>query len=114
MRGQTCVRRPDRLPACFGMRLVDGHGVRPQELGPSLRTMFVNLMHTKTSREMFWATDTGRSLHTSPCFLEHVLIKNWFLIPYLRQRLGYFKTVDREQEAENRSRWNHELVPCSL
>ena len=34
MRRQTCVRRPDPLPASFGMRLVDGHGVRPQELGP--------------------------------------------------------------------------------
>ena len=33
MRAPTCVRRPDRLPACFGMRLVDGHSVRPQELG---------------------------------------------------------------------------------
>ena len=29
----SCVRRPERLPVCFGMRLVDGHGVRPQELG---------------------------------------------------------------------------------
>ena len=34
MRGQTCVRRPDRLPARFGMRLIDGHGMRPQEYGP--------------------------------------------------------------------------------
>ena len=22
---------------------------------------------------------------------------NWFLVPYLSKRLGYFKTVDREQ-----------------
>ena len=28
------VRRPERLPVCFGMRLVDGHDVRPLELGP--------------------------------------------------------------------------------
>ena len=34
MRGVTCVRRPNRLPVWFGMRLVDGHGVRPLELGP--------------------------------------------------------------------------------
>ena len=27
----TCVRCRERLPACFGMRLVDGHGVRPLE-----------------------------------------------------------------------------------
>ena len=26
--------------------------------------MSVNRTHTKTSRETFWATDTGRSLHT--------------------------------------------------
>ena len=34
MRGPTSIRRPEPLAACFGMRLVDGHGVRPQELGP--------------------------------------------------------------------------------
>ncbi len=34
MRGQTCVRRPERLPVCFGMRLVDEHGVRHLELVP--------------------------------------------------------------------------------
>ena len=34
---------------------------------------------------------------------------NWFLVPYLSKRLGYFKTVDREQGIGNR-----ELVPCSL
>ena len=34
---------------------------------------------------------------------------NWFLVPYLSKRLGYFKTVDREQGIRNR-----ELVPCSL
>ena len=34
MKGATCVRCPERLPACFGMRLVDGHGVRPPDLGP--------------------------------------------------------------------------------
>ena len=32
---------------------------------------------------------------------------NWFLVPYLSKRLGYFKTVDREQGIGNR-----ELVPC--
>ena len=34
---------------------------------------------------------------------------NLFLVPYLSKRLGYFKTVDREQGIGNR-----ELVPCSL
>ena len=34
---------------------------------------------------------------------------NWFLVPSLRKREGYFKTVDREQGIGNR-----ELVPCSL
>ena len=34
---------------------------------------------------------------------------NWFLVPYLSKRLGYFKIVDREQGIGNR-----ELVPCSL
>ena len=34
---------------------------------------------------------------------------NWFLVPYLSKRLGYFKTVDGEQGIGNR-----ELVPCSL
>ena len=34
---------------------------------------------------------------------------NWFLVPYLSKRLGYFKTVDQEQGIGNR-----ELVPCSL
>ena len=34
MRGSTCICRPERLPARFGMRPVDGQGVRPQELGP--------------------------------------------------------------------------------
>ena len=34
---------------------------------------------------------------------------NWFLLPYLRKRVGYIKTVDREQGIGNR-----ELVPCSL
>ena len=33
MQGATCVRCPERLLACFGMRLVDGHGVRPPDLG---------------------------------------------------------------------------------
>ena len=27
---------------------------------------------------------------------------NWFLVPYLSNRLGYFKTVDREQGIGNR------------
>ena len=31
VQGHTCVRRPERLPVSFGMRLVDGYGVRPQE-----------------------------------------------------------------------------------
>ena len=34
---------------------------------------------------------------------------NLFLVPYLSKRLGYFKTVDREQGIGNR-----ELVSCSL
>ena len=34
---------------------------------------------------------------------------NWFLVPYLSKRLGYFKIIDREQVIGNR-----ELVPCSL
>ena len=34
---------------------------------------------------------------------------NWFLVPYLRKRVGYIKTVDREQGIGNR-----EPVPCSL
>ena len=34
MRGSTCICRPERLPARFGMRPVDGQGVRLQELGP--------------------------------------------------------------------------------
>ena len=34
---------------------------------------------------------------------------NWFLVPYLRKRLGYFKIIDREQGIVNR-----EPVPCSL
>ena len=32
---------------------------------------------------------------------------NWFLVPYLSKRLGYFKIIDREQGIGNR-----ELVPC--
>ena len=34
---------------------------------------------------------------------------NWFLVPYLSNRLGYFKIIDCEQGIGNR-----ELVPCSL
>ena len=34
---------------------------------------------------------------------------NWFLVPYLRKRVGYIKTVYWEQGIGNR-----ELVPCSL
>ena len=34
---------------------------------------------------------------------------NWFLVPYLSKRLGYFKIIDQEQRIGNR-----ELVPCSL
>ena len=30
--GSDCLRRPEHLPACFVMRLVDGHSVRPQEI----------------------------------------------------------------------------------
>ena len=33
MRGETCVRHQERLPVCFGMRLVDGHAVRSLESG---------------------------------------------------------------------------------
>ena len=35
--------------------------------------------------------------------------ENWFLVPYLSKRVGYFKTVDREQGIGNR-----EIVPFSL
>ncbi len=31
VQGATCVLCPERLPACFGLCLVDGHGVRPLE-----------------------------------------------------------------------------------
>ncbi len=31
VQGVTCVRCLERLPACFGMRLVDGHAVRRPE-----------------------------------------------------------------------------------
>ena len=34
VRGQTCVRRPERLHVCFGMCLVNGHCGRPLEIGP--------------------------------------------------------------------------------
>ena len=34
---------------------------------------------------------------------------NWFLVPDLSKRLGFFKIIDREQGIGNR-----ELVPCSL
>ena len=34
---------------------------------------------------------------------------NWFLVPYLSKRVGYFKTVDREQGIGNQ-----ELVTYSL
>ena len=34
---------------------------------------------------------------------------NWFLVPYLRKRVGYIKTVYREQGIGNRK-----LVPCVL
>ena len=34
---------------------------------------------------------------------------NWFLVPYLSKRLGYFKIIDREQGIGDR-----EPVPCSL
>ena len=27
---------------------------------------------------------------------------NWFLVPYVSKRLGYFKTVNREQGIRNR------------
>ena len=37
---------------------------------------------------------------------------NWFLVPYLSKRLGYFKVIDREQGIGNRE--PRELVPCSL
>ena len=34
---------------------------------------------------------------------------NWFLVPYLSKRLGYFKTVDHEQGIGNQ-----QPAPCSL
>ena len=34
---------------------------------------------------------------------------NWFLVPSLSKRLGYFKIIHREQGIGNQ-----ELVPCSL
>ena len=34
---------------------------------------------------------------------------NWFLVPNLSKRLGYFKIVDGEQGIGNR-----EIVPCSF
>ena len=37
--------------------------------------------------------------------------ENWFLVPYLSKRVGYFKTVDRIRESGT---GNRELVPCSL
>ena len=39
----------------------------------------------------------------------NLIIGNRELVPYLRKRVGYIKTVDREQGIGNR-----ELVPCSL
>ena len=36
---------------------------------------------------------------------------NWFLVPYLSNREGYFKTFDREQGIGNRE---PTLVHCSL
>ena len=41
---------------------------------------------------------------------------NWFLVPYLSKRLGYFKIIDREQGIGNRESGtrNRELAPCSL
>ena len=41
---------------------------------------------------------------------------NWFLVPYLRKRVGYIKTVDRKQGIGNTESGtgNRELVPCSL
>ena len=34
---------------------------------------------------------------------------NSFLVPYLSKRLGYFKTVDREQGIGNREPWTSSL-----
>ncbi len=39
MQGVTCVRCLERLPACFGMRLIDGHGVRRPERLPDCFSM---------------------------------------------------------------------------
>ena len=36
---------------------------------------------------------------------------NWLLVPYLSKRVGYFKTVDREQ---GMGTGNRELVSCFL
>ena len=38
-------------------------------------------------------------------------IGNWFLVPYLSKREGYFETVDRIRESGT---GNRELVSCSL
>ena len=57
MRGSTCVRRQYCLPACFGMRQVDGHGVRPQELGPRC-----------LAKRVQGATRVRRQEHLPACF----------------------------------------------
>ena len=48
---------PDRLPACFGRRLADGHDVRPQELGPRC-----------LAKRVQGATCVRRQEHLSACF----------------------------------------------
>ena len=49
---------PEHLPACFGMRLVNGHGVRPQELGESCLAKRVQeatcVRSHRTSPCLFW------------------------------------------------------------
>ena len=59
MRGSTCIRRLERLPARFSMRPVDGQGVRPQELGPislAKRAGSDLFPSPRTSPCLFWYT----------------------------------------------------------
>ena len=76
MRAQTCVRRPERLPVCFVMHLVDGHVVRPQELGTRCLAKRVQAAtcvsrpeHLPDCFRMFWLTDMVCVLRNSPCFV---------------------------------------------
>ena len=71
-----CGHRPERLSVCFGMRLVDGHGVRPQELGPRCLAKRVQAAtcvrrpeHLPACFGMFSLTDMVCVLRNSPCFV---------------------------------------------